>query len=181
MLTSLTKGGVGVRQLLTIADKGEREGPDHPKYGWHNLCTVPISNLTRKAWHTEHPCDDLTPLRNPLIYYSGMFFLFISLHYLNDFMLIKWLRWGQNFVKWTIANEVILPSGGCSLCLRQKSRRPYLMGVYQEDNTFSLRTEVSRRKVCHQGGYLVYLHYIAHFSGPFITPSLSLEDTRPFF
>ena len=33
MLTSLTKGGRGVSQLLTIADRGVRGGPDPSKYG----------------------------------------------------------------------------------------------------------------------------------------------------
>ena len=53
MLTSLTKGGGGGKP---IADnhwqRGRGGGPDPPKYGWHNLWTVPNHNKD------DHNIDD---------------------------------------------------------------------------------------------------------------------------
>ena len=73
MLTSLTKGGGGVSQLLTITDKGGG-GSRRPKYGWHNLWTVPYPPSANSiTMHIRLVCQDKKSmsLQTSLIALSG--------------------------------------------------------------------------------------------------------------
>ena len=56
----LTKGGGGVRQMLTLADKWGRGGLDPPIFGWHNLWTAPNQLFTCVQYEKTFHCVSST-------------------------------------------------------------------------------------------------------------------------
>ena len=68
----LTKGGGGVRQLLTIVDEGGREGMKTSKIGWHNMWTASIKCHRRKMCRRDFVQIKL--IQNTAVLFCKVFF-----------------------------------------------------------------------------------------------------------
>ena len=59
----LTRGGGGVKQMLTIADEGGRGGLKTSEIGWRNMWTAPNQFLSQPCWIGQNNLN-LRPFHN---------------------------------------------------------------------------------------------------------------------